>query len=103
MGHQYLAKIFHDSSKNPPTPFPIYLMHGSLQLNSCDSNSYNSKNNLNRRNCLVPSEFISTPLQESSYYLKSHNSKNHLNAGQFFLSCNSNFDLKNSFFLSRLR
>ena len=26
-------------------------------LNSCNSNSYNLKNHLNRRNCLVPSEF----------------------------------------------
>ena len=33
-----------------------------IQLNSCNSNSYNSKNDLNRRNSLVPSEFTSTPL-----------------------------------------
>ena len=33
-----------------------------IQLNSCNLNSYNSKNRLNRRNSLVPSEFTSTPL-----------------------------------------
>ena len=28
-----------------------------IQLNSCNSNFYNSKNHLNRKNYLVPSEF----------------------------------------------
>ena len=36
-----------------------------IQLNSCNSNSYNSKNDLNRRNSLVPSEFASKPYKKA--------------------------------------
>ena len=56
-----------------------------LQLNSCNSSSYISKNHLNRRNCLVPSEFASKPLWESSYNLNSYNSKNHLNPTDYLV------------------
>ena len=68
-----------------------------LQLNSCNSNSCNLKNHLNRKNSLVLSEFTSKPLQENSFNSNSHNSKNHLNRTNFsvlwtyFSSCNPNF------------
>ena len=48
-------------------------------MNSCNSDSYNSKNHLNRRNSLVSSEFTRKTLKESSYNSNSNNSKNHLN------------------------
>ena len=54
-----------------------------IQLNSCNSNSCNSKNHLNRTNSLVLSEFTSKPLQENSFNSNSHNSKNHLNRTNF--------------------
>ena len=54
-----------------------------LQLNSCNSNSCNLKNHLNRTNSLVLSEFTSKPLQENSFNSNSHNSKNHLNRTNF--------------------
>ena len=28
MAHQYMLIIFHNPFKNPPTPFPTYLMYG---------------------------------------------------------------------------
>ena len=68
-----------------------------LQLNSCNSNSYNSKNHLNRKNSSVLSEFNSNPLQENSFNSDAHNSKNHLNQTNvwvpwtYFSSCNLNF------------
>ena len=54
-----------------------------IQFNSCNSNSYNSKEHLNRTNSSVPSEFTSKPLQENSFNSNSHNSKNHLNWTNF--------------------
>ena len=69
----------------------------SLQLNSSNSNSCNSKDHLNRTNSSVHSEFASKILQEKSFNSNSHNSKNHLNRTNFwvpwtyFSSCNSNF------------
>ena len=54
-----------------------------LQLNSCNSNSCNSKDHLNRTNSLVPTEFTSKHLQETSFNSNSHNSKNHLNRTSF--------------------
>ena len=56
-----------------------------LQLNSCNSNSYNSKDHLNRTNSSVPSEFTSKPLQENSFNSNSHNSKNYLNRTNFWV------------------
>ena len=55
------------------------------QLNSCNSDSCNSRNHLNRRNCLVPSGFTSKTLKESSYNSKFYNSKNHLNRTDHFV------------------
>ena len=55
-----------------------------IQLNSCISNSCNSKNHLNRTNSSVLSEFNSKPLQENSFNSNSHNSKNHLNRTNFW-------------------
>ena len=87
-------------------PFPtgvcmfFWKITSPLQLNSCNSNSGNSKNNLNRTNSSVLPEFTSKPskpLQEKSFNSNSHNSKNHLNRTNFwapwtyFSSCNSNF------------
>ena len=72
----------------------------NVQLNSCNSNSYNSKDHLNRTNYSVPSEFTSKPLQENSFNSNSHNSKNHLNRTDswvpwtYFSSCNSNIAFK---------
>ena len=69
----------------------------TIQLNSCNLNSCNSKNHLNRTNSSVLSEFIRKPLQENSFILNSHNSKNHLNRTNiwvpwtYFSSCNLNF------------
>ena len=69
-----------------------------IKLNSCNSNSWNSKDHLNRTNSLVPSQFISKPLKESSFDSNSLNSKNRLNGINFwvpwtyFSSCNSNYD-----------
>ena len=54
-----------------------------IQLNSCNSNSCNSKDHLNRTNSSVLSEFTSKPLQENSFNSNSHNSKNHLNRTNF--------------------
>ena len=48
-------------------------------MNSCNSNSCNLKDHLNRTNSLVPSKFTSKPLQENSFNSNSHNSKNHAN------------------------
>ena len=68
-----------------------------LQLDSCNSNSCNSRDHLNRTNFSVPSEFTNKPLQENSFNLNSHNLKNHLNRTNFwvpwtyFSLCNSNF------------
>ena len=75
-----------------------------IQPSSCNSNSYNSKNHLNRRNSVVPSEFTSKFFYESSYNSNSHNSKNHLNRTDYLVPwtifCHVlNFDLKNSFSL----
>ena len=56
-----------------------------IQLNPCNSNSYNSKDHLNRTNSSVPSEFTSNPLQENSSNSNSHNSKNHLNQKNFWV------------------
>ena len=75
-----------------------------IQLNSCNSNSCNSKDHLNRTNSLVPLEFTSKLLQESSFNSNSHNSKNHLNRTNcwvpwtYFSSCNSNFGFGVCFF-----
>ena len=74
-----------------------YFINGDVQLNSCNSNSFNSKDHLNRTNYLVPSKFTRKPLQENSFNSNSHNSKNHLNRTNFsvlwtyFSSCNPNF------------
>ena len=38
-----------------------------IPLNSCNSNSCNSKDHLSRTNSLVPSEFSSKPIQENNY------------------------------------
>ena len=71
----------------------------NIQLNSCNSNCYNSKDHLNRTNSLVLSEFTSKPLQENSFHSNSHYSKNHLIRTNvwvpwsYFSSCNSNFGL----------
>ena len=54
-----------------------------IQLNSCNSNSRNSKDHLNGTNSSVPSEFTGTPLQENSFNSNSHNSKNHLHRINF--------------------
>ena len=75
-----------------------------VQLNSCNSNSCNSKDNLNRTNSSDPSKFTSKPLQENSFNLNSHNSINHLNQTNFwvpwtyFSSYNSNFGFGVYFF-----
>ena len=72
----------------------------TLQLNSCNSNSCNSKGQLNRANSSVPPEFTSKPLQENSFNSNSHNSKNHLNrtnvwvSWTYFSSRNSNFGVR---------
>ena len=50
-----------------------------IQLNSCNSNSYNSKTNIIRTDSLVPSEFTLKTLQENSYYSNPCNSKNYVN------------------------
>ena len=57
----------------------------NIQLNPCNSNSYNSKNHQNRRNSLVPSEFASKPLKERPQNLNSHNSKNNLNRTDYLV------------------
>ena len=67
-----------------------------MQLNSCNSNSCNSKDHLNRTNSSVPSEFTSKPSQENSFNLNSHNSKNHLNR-----TCLCNVILQNPVVLPR--
>ena len=51
----------------------------SLQLNSCNSNSYNSKTHIIRTDFVVPSEFTLKTLQEHSYNSNPCNSKNHVN------------------------
>ena len=74
-----------------------FSLNFKLQLNSCNSNSCNSKDHLNQTNSSVPSEFTSKLLQENSFNSNSHNSKNHVNRTNFgvswtyFSSCNSNF------------
>ena len=50
-----------------------------IHLNTSNAKSYNSKYYLSRINCLVPSEFTSKPLQESSNNSNFHDSKNCLN------------------------
>ena len=53
-------------------------------MNSCNSNSCNSKDHLNWRNSSANSEFTSKPLQENSFNSNSHNSKNHVNRTNFW-------------------
>ena len=55
----------------------------SLQLNSCNSNSYNSKTHIIRTDSVVPSEFTLKTLQENSYNSNPCNSKNHVNRTYF--------------------
>ena len=75
-----------------------------LQLNSCNLNSCNSKDHLNRTNSLVATEFTSKTLQGNSFHSNSHNSKNHLYRTSFwilwtyFSSCKSNFSFRVLFF-----
>ena len=70
-----------------------------IQLNPCNSNSYNSKDHLNRTNSSVPSEFTSKPLQENSFNSNSYNLKDPLNRTNIWFpwtyssTCNSNFGL----------
>ena len=56
----------------------------NMQLNSCNSNSCNSKDHLNWTTSSVPSEFTSKPLQENSFNSNSHNSKNYLDQTNFW-------------------
>ena len=51
----------------------------NIESSSCNSNSCNSKNHLDRTNWLVPSEFSIKLLHQDSYNSNSHNSKTHLN------------------------
>ena len=75
----------------------VFRLGNDVQLNSCNSNSYNLKDHLNQTNSSVLSEFTSKPVQENSFNSNSHNSKNHLNQTNVwvhwtdFSSCNSNF------------
>ena len=54
-----------------------------VQLNSCNSNSYNSKPHVIRTDSEVPSEFTLKTLQENSYNSNPCNSKNHVNRTVF--------------------
>ena len=66
-------------------------------MNTCNSNSHNSKNHLNQRIGLVPSEVTSKSMKGPII-------RNHLNRTDYlvsgrFLSYNANFDIKNTFSL----
>ena len=52
-------------------------------MNSCNSNSYNSKSHVIRTDSVVPSEFTLKTLQENSYNSNPCNSKNHVNRTDF--------------------
>ena len=58
-------------------------MFSRVQLNSCNSNSYNSNTHLIRTDSVVPSEFTLKTLQENSYNSNPCNSKNHVNRTDF--------------------